>query len=187
MFFKKKNKEKIKLLLICGVSGSGKTWIEKELVNHPTDNLIFHKLNQYTTRPPRSKEEVELKVYNFINESEYNEIKDDLIAKTEVNGYHYGTLKDFLRGNKKRSVINTIIVNRRGYDDITSYLKNNKDFEILTLKITINSEIKNREDRNIEKEKEELKTIGNISIDNSFGNRATYEEIVKILKTVKFI
>ena len=192
MLFKKKNKKnnKIKVLLICGISGSGKTWIENDLIKHSTDKLEFHKLKQYTTRKPRSDEEINMNIYEFIDDEKYDKIKDTLIAKTEVNGCKYGTLQDFRKSTNKTTIINTIIVNRRGHDDIISFLKNFEyinNYDIITLEVKVQNEIKNRSDRNIEKEKKELENIANISIDNSFGNRVNYKDVIKLLKSVEFI
>lgn len=189
-FFNKNKEKKFKLLLICGVSGCGKTYIEKLLRdNNSKDNeIFFNKLNQVTTRPARNQTEIDLKVYEFITEEKYNSIQNNLIAKTEVNGYHYGTIKKLLPMTKNKTVINTVIVNRLGYDNIKNDFKNNKDVEILTLEIVTNdSDLVLRNNRDIELEKLELDGIADLILYNNIGDRLNYDKVISALKEVKFI
>jgi len=96
----------LKILLIAGISYSGKTTLANQLVNeHPN---LFVKPMQVTTREKRVGETDGVD-YKFISTKTYATIKDSLSAKTEFNGYLYGT--ELILDSDK---IQVIVVNKQG-------------------------------------------------------------------------
>lgn len=86
-----------KVLLLIGESTSGKSTIEKCLV----EIYGYEKITSYTTRPPRDGE-VNGIDYNFVSEYEFIELKSyGFFAESAVyNGWNYGTAKEDCTGNK---------------------------------------------------------------------------------------
>lgn len=152
---KKTETQKIKVLTIAGVTGAGK--------DHLTDMLIstypnyFCRAKQVTTRERRAGE---VDNYDFIDNDEYDRIKDSLCAKTQIRENRYGTRTSSLSTEK----INIIIVNTDGLIDFLNY----KDFavgsinglslgvkvSIDTAKESIDSNDIERATRNIENEQD---------------------------------
>lgn len=79
-----------RILVLVGVSGSGKTTIQEELAKHNMKKLVTT-----TTRSPR-KGEVEGKDYYFINEEDLDEY--DFIERTYYNDNHYGLTRQEIEG-----------------------------------------------------------------------------------------
>jgi guanylate kinase len=103
---------KYNLLIICGNSGSGKSYFEKNLSSEYPD--LFKKLPQTTTRKPRENE-VDGKDYHYIEKELYDKIEPLLIFRLgNFNSNKYGTLPVF---NKDR--INTVIAS---YDAIINFI-----------------------------------------------------------------
>ena len=143
-----KSKRK-KILAIVGVSGSGKSVLEKNCVEkYPT---IFNKLYQISTRDKRSHDEDS---YIFLSKKFYQKFKEFLWGKTEINGNLYGTIPD-LRKNK----INTIILNENGIKDFLKKADPNVDFFVLGLDIALEDIPVKRNDRDKEHLKEERKVL----------------------------
>ena len=193
-------------LLLCGPSGSGKTYVEKLLTGYSDEHVSFNKLRQVTTRSPRSQEEIDNKVYEFITKQEYETIKDDLFARTEHNGHLYGTKlsdakdsvttiecinDDFCKHNVN-VVVNTAVVNAGGIDDFKQYVKNNlSDEHVRCMVIYIESDsLESRSDRDnefISKERQELKGKWDICLLNNADNRLTAQDVVKALIKQRFL
>jgi hypothetical protein len=96
------------LLIICGNSGSGKSFFEKTLITeHPNK---FHKLRQVTTRERRSADE---DGYEFVSYHVYENLQNNLIAKTHFNKNYYGTIPTY-----DSSKINTVIASAEAIDDL---------------------------------------------------------------------
>ena len=107
----------IKLLVICGPSGSGKSYLEKNLCSELPQH--FRKLPQVTTRKPRNEEE-QGNPYLFINKSTYEFIKDKLIGRIMSDDFlstNYGTIPDFDKG-----YINTIILSKEAIIDLQNHI-----------------------------------------------------------------
>lgn len=177
---------KRKLLLICGVSGSGKTYIEKLLVES-NEGYKFNKLNQVTTRLPRNLEEVNNRVYTFLDHDLYDilDSTDILTAKTNVNGNRYGTIL-----NLKEDHINTVIVNSNGIKDIIHFIHRNKlDIDVFT--ICIDSDVlERREGRNddfLEKERQELSEYYDLLLKNNADDRLNAKKVIDALKDNGFL
>lgn len=76
------------LFIISGPSGTGKTTLCR-MIEH---RLQIPHVISYTTRPPR-KNEIEGKDYHFINDEEFNRMKQEgaFLEFASVHGYQYGT------------------------------------------------------------------------------------------------
>lgn len=195
----------LNFLLICGVSGSGKNYIQNMLQNKGNEylknnynnknlDISFNKLQQVTTRKPRNMEEIENQVYSFITKELYDIIEYNLIAKTKVNENYYGTIKmaikDYTRIYENKDYknfifINTVIVNRLGYDHFINDVKENykdRKVNIFTLKIDCDYlDLQKRNGRNLEfikKEDCDLEDIYDMKLENSISNRITVEKII---------
>lgn len=85
------------MIVLIGESASGKSSIEKYLVN----NYGYSKVISYTTRQPRGNE-INGVDYHFITESQFCKLKKQgFFVETAVyNGWHYGTAKNDCTDNK---------------------------------------------------------------------------------------
>lgn len=82
-----------KILVLVGVSGSGKTTIQEELTKHDMKKLVTT-----TTRPPR-KGEREGKDYYFIKNEDLTNY--EFVERTLYNDNHYGLTKQEIEGALK--------------------------------------------------------------------------------------
>ena len=145
---------KRKLLVLAGPSGGGKNYITDKLIE--TYPELFEQLPQYTTRKKRTPDE---NTYYFINQEHYDIIKKILIAKTEINGFQYGTVPSM-----KDDKIGIIIANREGIDDLKEYINDENsdiDFEVFFLGIDSNNTVKRegRSEAYVESERTLLKEV----------------------------
>lgn len=85
------------MIVLVGESASGKSSIEKNLV----DNYGYKKIVSYTTRQPRQGE-VDGIDYHYISESQFIKLqKEGYFAEVgEYNGWHYGTAKNDCTSDK---------------------------------------------------------------------------------------
>ena len=85
------------MIVLVGESASGKSSIEKYLVN----NYGYNKIVSYTTRPPRDRE-VDGADYHFISVEQFHKLKEEkFFAETAIyNDWHYGTAKKDYTNNK---------------------------------------------------------------------------------------
>lgn len=91
------------VIMIAGVSGSGKSTFEKNLIDKYPE--IFNKLPQITTRLPREGETNQ--DYYFVSRETYGNLSDVLIARLfRFNNNKYGTIPVF-----RPNFANTVIVN----------------------------------------------------------------------------
>ncbi|AMS01322.1 guanylate kinase [Bacillus phage AR9] len=172
---------KKRLLVIAGPSGCGKNYITDLLIG--TYPELFQQLPQYTTREKRTPDE---NTYHFISKSHYDVIEHALIAKTEINGYHYGTVPSF-----EENKIGIIIANKKGIESLREYLSNNTDnVEVFYLGID-SEQPKERDERTKEyvaNERKELKPIINDWLVNIPPyNYITAEDVYQYLENKKFI
>ncbi len=79
-----------RILVLVGVSGSGKTTIQEELAEHNMKKLVTT-----TTRKPRRGEE-EGKDYYFISKEDLDDY--DFIERTFYNDNHYGLTRQEIEG-----------------------------------------------------------------------------------------
>lgn len=123
------------ILLFCGPTGSGKTFISGTLSSDDMAKYVisskppvFHKPMQVTTRPIRSTEDPD--AYLFIDEKDYNalNVNEKLTARTHFNDNHYGTLVDnFVHGE---NVWNIIVASSEGAADVYNMFRNNAEYNI---------------------------------------------------------
>jgi guanylate kinase len=159
-----------KILILVGHSGSGKSFLADKLT---LSNWI--KMTQVTTRERRIEEPED--AYDFITDELYEEIKDNLFGRTEVNGCKYGTSKT-LYLNKNH----VVVLNKRGIEDFLKFkaqLPESVDIAILGLEING----KGREGRDILKETKETKEICEYLLTSNEYFEA--EDILNYLKEVK--
>lgn len=178
MFIKNNNKDT--LLLIAGPSGSGKSYITDLLINEFPDKFV--KLEQYTTRKKRTKNE---NTYYFIDIKKYNKIKNNLFAKTCINGDYYGTTTNIVP-NK----LNIVIANIDGINDIKNWNHKNKDkYNIFILGID-SEDPKIREGRPEEYIKYERNSLVNV-VDTWLINKKnkfiTTLDVIQELKKYKLL
>ena len=126
------------IVLIVGDSGSGKSTIIKYVAEN-MDNINI--IKSYTTRPKRNEYDDD---HTFIES--VDEIKDDIVASTEIDGYFYGASENQFKKDK----INLYTVDDKGVVDVKNYFKNKN---ILTVHINrSNIEVPvNRKNRRIKK------------------------------------
>lgn len=122
------------ILLLCGPTGSGKTYIANKLYKECNKSELkysfcfFNLPKQVTTRQRRPEEDIYS--YYFINNDEYDIIQDKLTCKTVFNGNNYGTLKDdILLGD----VINIIVASKSGLENTILDYTNDKDMYNTTI------------------------------------------------------
>ena len=100
----------MKILLITGMSGSGKSTIAKKLCENNRYNLIC----SYTDRPKRDKYDTD----HIFVDSNYMDLlleRSDIVAQSTIEGYRYCTIRSqFLDNN----IINIYIVDVNGMNDI---------------------------------------------------------------------
>ena len=92
-----KKKMRKPLVLFVGRTAAGKSALAHAIAKKYGLSVV----KSYATRPPR-KQELEAGLENadhvFISETEYVKLKD-IVADTEINGYHYCTTKEQLEKN----------------------------------------------------------------------------------------
>lgn len=98
------------ILLVLGQSGVGKTTIIKKLSRENKEK--YKMIHSYTDRPQRKKGEYG---HNFLTVGAMDNLlkKDDVVAKTEINGKRYCTIK----GQFDEDKINIYIVDKNGIND----------------------------------------------------------------------
>ena len=124
------------LVLLSGVSGSGKDTIKKELLKR-MDNVVT--MPSYTDRSPREGE-LELGIYNFVTTEEFEaKIKEGEFYEYSVHHEHYyGTSRTVLneRKNSGKIIVKDIDVN--GAENLVSLLKD--DVKIVTIFLRVPKE-----------------------------------------------
>lgn len=153
-------------VLLSGISGSGKSTIEKNLVSRIINGKRILKLEQVTTRNPRSKDEIFSGGYVFVTKPFYDKLyeNDMLMAASNVMGKKYGTLTDYHKDNQ----IYTVVVNALGYHNIVKHLKENKEIvgEHKIIHFNISSNMSStRNGRDLNQEQLDLDAIDHKEID----------------------
>jgi guanylate kinase len=155
------------VLIVAGHSGSGKSYLAKEL----EEKFNFNRLKQVTTRPRREGEEED--AYDFITDELYDKIKDTLFGKTEFNGYRYGTYRT-LEINKN----NVVVLNKKGIEDFKKQMEGLGE-QVIDNTIILGLKIKEgkREGRNLEQENLDI-----LSVIDYLLTADTYIDTIEILE-----
>lgn len=108
-----------KIFVISGPSGSGKTTLAQSLLKDRKLKKKIARSVSFTTRPKRSGEK-NRKDYFFISQ---NDFKEKLKAKkilewTRYLGYYYGTAKDFLGAQLRKSKAIVLCLDLKGAAEI---------------------------------------------------------------------
>lgn len=181
-----KNEKILKVLFICGPSGSGKSYIERMLSEYKDKSIKFNKLTQVTTRARRTIDEDS---YIFLNNDLYDQMdsKHLLFAKTNINGDKYGTIDSI-----KEDSINTIIVNSSGLNNAIEFLteqhsRSGVDFRIIYIDSDVLEERVNRDSKFIDEERILLENLYDVKIYNNVNNRIEVSKVIETLENLKFI
>ena len=114
----------MKLLIICGPSGSGKSILEKNLITEYSH--LFNKLPQVSTREKRSNERFG-DPYIFVTPETFSFLKNKLIgriiSRSSIYRHQYGTLPDI-----STSKVNTLILSEDAIIDLLYQVSNSKGF-----------------------------------------------------------
>ncbi len=130
----------MKVLLITGASGSGKTTIGSKLNDN---DFHFNFIRSFTDRPRRINENqtdhhfISKKIMDFM-------LTYEVVASTTINGYRYCTTYSQFDDDK----INIYIVDKKGINDIKQVFKDAQFFSVLVQKDNINID-QSRKDRNV--------------------------------------
>lgn len=102
----------MKIILLTGISGAGKTAIAEELCK---DNK-YHYVNSYTDRPKREENEYG---HDFIDNNYMDLIleRHDVVAQTTIDNYRYCSIASQFDKNK----VNVYIVDVKGMNDTIKY------------------------------------------------------------------
>lgn len=116
-------RDKKRVFLLMGESGSGKTSITKELQNRG-----FNILQSYTTRQPREENEFG---HLFCSIEEYEKFKqeDQIVAYSYFNNHHYFSTKEQMYN------CDVYVVDPDGIKDLKSKVK---DIEFVTIYLKVN-------------------------------------------------
>lgn len=205
----------INLIAICGKSGSGKNYIEKEINKSSINGYKFIKLKQVTTRELRD-DDIKNDYYIKVTNSEYYKLIEDnkFINTTTIEYYDknnkldyvdkYGTLIDENKfKNADSKTYFTMIVNAKAIMNLFNYLSIhsynfNCSFNVIILYIDnknpVLSERKNRFSIFRDQEVNDLKYAiynhiknGNIKLYNVFKINNHSDNYVNPNDIVKFI
>ena len=128
------------ILLLTGMSGSGKTTIARALSN---DDSNFSLIRSYTDRSRRIDEN---KVdHHFISKRIMKlMLTYDIVASTYINGHYY--CSTFSQFDKHK--INVYVVDKNGIDDVKKSFKDAQIFSVLVQRDNIDID-QTRKERNI--------------------------------------
>lgn len=153
------------LVLLSGVSGSGKDTIKKELIKR-IENV--ESLPSYTDRPQRQGD-IPGKTYNFITTKEFEEMiaNNELYEYNVHHNHYYGTSRKLMNEkiNSGKIIVKDIDVN--GVENLINILK--QEIKVVTIFLRVPKEVlKKRLEKRID-----APTIKDITIRL---NRFDYEE-----------
>ncbi len=153
------------LVLLSGVSGSGKDTIKKALIKSSEDIIS---LPSFTDRKPRVGE-IEGQTYHFVTTNEFKRMIDsnELYEYDIHHEHYYGTSKKLMNEKIRSGKIIVKDIDVNGTEELLNLLSNDIKIVTIFLKVPINELRKRLENRdsNISKEEIELRL-----------NRFEYEE-----------
>lgn len=129
----------MKILLLSGVSGAGKTHIATELAT----DINFFLIKSFTDRPCRNGEKNNDHVFISTALIKFM-LTYNIVASTKIDGHYYCTT--FSQFDDKK--INVYVVDKKGIDDVKISFKDAQIVSILINKNNINID-QSRKDRNI--------------------------------------
>ena len=140
------------LVLLSGVSGSGKDTIKAELIKR-MDNVVT--MPSYTDRPARGGE---AGVYNYITTEEFEKkIEEDEFYEYSLHHEHYyGTSKKILKENVESGKVVVKDIDVNGTENLLKLLKN--EIKIVTIFLRVPKDELRRRLENRE-EKKDIKSI----------------------------
>lgn len=105
----------MKVLFIIGASGSGKSYLEKQMIDMYPDK--FHKIKSFTTRSKRVQETSD--EYHFITKDDYLKLKeeDKIVQETHFDNNIYGSLLEDYSKDK----INIIVCVPKSMKQVEDY------------------------------------------------------------------
>lgn len=105
----------MKILLITGQSGTGKSTIVEKLLEYDGYNNIL----SYTDRPQRKEEENGFTNHIFVHSDTINNLlgSSDVVAQTKIDEYHYCALRHQFDKDK----VNVYIVDFEGLNDVINF------------------------------------------------------------------
>lgn len=181
-----KNIDKKKKFLIVGRSSSGKTAIVREVCKQ----LNLTQVKSYTTRPPREKEVKypELSDHYFIDESEVEKYRDDIVAYTEIKGNKYFTTKNILDSS------DLYVIDPNGIDYLKRECGNEYNFIVVYVRVTAKIGLLRAKDRgdDLDVYKERIKAEDeqfsqfekNMLWDYHILNNDSFERAVETMKKI---
>lgn len=125
------------LILLSGVSGSGKDTIKKELINR-MENV--ESLPSYTDRQPREGE-IPGVVYNFVTKEEFEEmVKNNEFYEYNIHHEHYyGTSRKLMNEKIASGKIIVKDMDVNGTENLIEILKN--DTKVVTIFLRVPKEV----------------------------------------------
>ena len=184
----------LNILLLCGGSGSGKSFISDLLVNGNPEGLFlskkvtFHKPMQITTREKRLLENPT--DYYFIKPENFNEYKEFVTAYTNFNNNEYGTIVSNLVYSD--TVINVLVVSQEGKKNVINDFNGKENVFIETALILGDPDdgMINEHGRDINFFKDELYSLLKEKYDYYIPNYGpddycTYKDVLKYLGYLK--
>lgn len=109
---------KQKYLILCGASGTGKSYIRKLLTKYAPG--FFAKVEQYTTRKIRKGEKETS--YIFTDNENFEKVAGSLIGRCTINGNRYGSIPIPMYDTRA----GVIILNEEGLDDFIANVDKKK-------------------------------------------------------------
>lgn len=142
------------LFCIVGRTASGKDSLTSSVI----DELNLKQVISYTTRPKRINEE---NTHIFIEEKEFENYKNDIVAYTEINGYKYFCTKEQLLES------DIYIIDPNGVD----YLKKqNLGLKLITIYVNVDYDTRYQRAINNRKDDVEVFIKRNLSENAQFEN-----------------
>ena len=163
---------KNKIIILCGISASGKTSIQREMCKNG-----YHKVITSTTRSPRVEDnEVHGKDYYFYDKDDFkNKITENYFAEHEFHGENiYGTPWDSL---KNTETIPCAILEPKGAKRLKELLvKKGWDAKVVWIDCSFDialERIKSRDDENQENLNKRIKLMN--TIEKSWHSHMKYD------------
>lgn len=170
-----------KLFVFSAPSGSGKTTIVRNTLNH-FNNLVF---SVSATTRKRRKNEVDGKDYFFISKEEFERKinNNEFVEWEEFYDYYYGTLRSFIEEIVNRGEYVALEVDVKGAVKIK---KEYPDSVLIFIKPPSLDELKRRlEQRNTETEEDFKKRIERAEMELSYESKFDYVIVNDDLKHAK--